>query len=366
MDTTSPQWPERFCVSLAPRKDPRVCFDIRDDFDPKQPPDDPSPLLHFGCLSLAETYSNAAVSLDLPCSENLYDCSKPAHFSLRVQPTLPAPPPAPPSPPLPPRPPPSPPSSPPPPPSAAEEINRRFAEGGPSPSLKTAGVLIHQFDAMDDPNPEGVPWIPGVGRQDTGDRISAALVYANMEPDPRGNIPIYSFDLGGFVLSPTNNNFLCGYPMDVGSLTRTCNPQGVTDWCIPGCTPYPGHSTWCDLNHDQWPCAYRPESLTRIMTLRDGMAAQKTKPQHKMWDDGKYYDELIFESAAYMRELPKSVEAIFYTTGTCGDVYDGPKCAQYARAAHGNFLRHFGLTAKDVPLLKFDLFNWQQPFEDVS
>eukprot|EP00966_Prymnesium_polylepis_P223957 5181323-Prymnesium_polylepis.1 len=114
---------------------------------------------------------------------------------------------------------------------------------------------------MDDPDPDGEPWIPGKGRWDTGDRISASLVYYRMVPDPGFNIPIYSFDLAGLILSPTRNRLLCAYPFDVGSLSRICHPRGVSERCIPGCTPHWSHSTWCDLNDDKWPCAHRPSAL---------------------------------------------------------------------------------------------------------
>ena len=81
----------------------------------------------------------------------------------------------------------------------------------------------------------------------------------------------------------------------------------------------------------------------------------------------QFYNELIFESTVYLWELPYSVEAFFYTNGNCkGDIIDGPKCAGYARTAHRNFLTNFGLTSVEVPLLRLDLWNWEQPFEDVS
>ena len=67
------------------------------------------------------------------------------------------------------------------------------------------GVTRSHYNGLtrrDDPDPEGMPWVPGMGRSDTGDRISAALIYQRMSPDPRGNIPIYSFDLGGVDTMP--------------------------------------------------------------------------------------------------------------------------------------------------------------------
>uniref|UniRef100_A0A7S3F0W0 Uncharacterized protein n=1 Tax=Haptolina ericina TaxID=156174 RepID=A0A7S3F0W0_9EUKA len=47
----SPHWDGAICVSLLPRTDGRVCFDVRDAGDPSDPPDDPT-LLHFGCSTV--------------------------------------------------------------------------------------------------------------------------------------------------------------------------------------------------------------------------------------------------------------------------------------------------------------------------
>ena len=69
-------------------------------------------------------------------------------------------------------------------------------------SLASAGVLIHQFDSVDDWDPAGRPWQVGAGKPEYGDRLSASLVYASMLKDEGGNIPIYSFSTAGFVLSP--------------------------------------------------------------------------------------------------------------------------------------------------------------------
>eukprot|EP00966_Prymnesium_polylepis_P073558 1707463-Prymnesium_polylepis.1 len=140
---------------------------------------------------------------------------------------------------------------------------------------------------MDDPNPDGQPWLPGTGRWDTGDRISAALVHGGMTPDEGGNLPIYSFDLAGIILNPAANTMLCAYPFDVGSLSRTCHPRGVSETCVPGCTQggnWPG--AWCDPPHnEQWPCAWRPDALGRVMHLREEYRQRNVKPNMKVWDD---------------------------------------------------------------------------------
>jgi len=68
------------------------------------------------------------------------------------------------------------------------------------------------------------------------------------------------------------------------------------------------------------------------MTLRDEMSRSNRQPAHKKWQDGKFYDELIFESAAYLEQLPRSIEAMFYLTTNCKvDIFDGPKCKDYVQ-----------------------------------
>ena len=52
MNTITPHWPERICLDFTPgiAAGNRPCFEIRDDYDPRFPPDRP-PLLHHGCAS---------------------------------------------------------------------------------------------------------------------------------------------------------------------------------------------------------------------------------------------------------------------------------------------------------------------------
>eukprot|EP00966_Prymnesium_polylepis_P221430 5122242-Prymnesium_polylepis.2 len=54
---------------------------------------------------------------------------------------------------------------------------------------------------------------------------------------------------------------------------------------------------------------------------------------------------------------------MFYVPTNCdGDIHDGPRCEDYVRAAHRKFLQNFTLSEIQVPLLKFDLWNWDAPF----
>ena len=230
-------------------------------------------------------------------------------------------------------------------------------------------MLVHQFDAMDDPNPDGEPWIPGKGRWDTGDRISAALINYQMTPEPNGQIPVYSNSLSGIILAPEANRLLCSYPFDVGSLGRVCHPRGISEGCVPGCTPtgqQAAPTDWCEgFFKDPWPCAWPADKTAMMMEIRDGFAQRGLKPEHKFWDDHKFYSELIFDADYYRAHLPKSVTAFFFVPSVCaGDIFDGPKCKDYAIGAHRNFLASFGLRAATVPLLRFDPSNWEAPFEE--
>ena len=85
---TNPKWDETCCVSLLPRDDNRICFDIRDG----------EQLLNFGCMDTAEIQFDKAVMVQIDYAV--------VQFTI-----APAPPPSPPAPPEPPPEPPSPPGA---------------------------------------------------------------------------------------------------------------------------------------------------------------------------------------------------------------------------------------------------------------
>ena len=80
---SSLEWDETFCVSLLPRDDQRMCFDLRAEQN----------LLHFGCTDLTPPWEETPISV-------LIDKGATVRFTVV--------PPPPPSPPMPPRPPPPP------------------------------------------------------------------------------------------------------------------------------------------------------------------------------------------------------------------------------------------------------------------
>ena len=252
---------------------------------------------------------------------------------------------------------------------------------------------------MDDSNPDGRPWLPGAGEWfldgqivpiwDRGDRISTTVINAAMTPDFSGNIPIFSWGLGGLILSPDANRLLCSYSYDVDSLERTCQPRGESALCTPGYSheSHPGSVLWCTSEEiDQWPCAWRPTDIGPMLRTRERLRRVGEKPQHKRFDDRKFYMELIFSAAHFIGHLPSSIEAVFFMkvdqskwecpacVGTawpevepdCVDATSGPKCRSYAIRAWRAIMRHFHLTPSQLPLLRFDPFNWKKPFEDMS
>lgn len=352
LNNLSPHWSETICLDFVPGDDDLPCFEIHDDYDPAFPPDRP-PMLHQGCATARSMRSWGVVTVSL---------SKGARVFFNMAPRMPAPPPMPPTIPSPAPPPPN--------GNVAQRLNERFRRGSVQNDVTTAGVLVHQFDAMDDPNPDHSPWLPGVSHSETGDRISAALINAWMQADPGFNIPIYSFSLAGVILNPAHNRLLCSYPWDVGSLSRHCWPRGLSDKCIPGCSRHNGDTDlWCAPGTDRWKvdvpaCAWRPEQLGEMMKVREEVRRDKLKPPQKMWNDNKYYAELIFDAAYYVDHLPDSIEAVFFLDDNCGDAYDGPKCKNYGIGARDAIAKHFGLDHKRLPLLKLDLWNWQEPFSE--
>ena len=312
---------------------------------------------------------------------------------------MPSPPPPTPLPPFPRTPPPQPPPL-----SIVDSLNARFRNGNninPT-SLSSAGIYVHQFDFMDDSNPEGKPWLPGQGEMydeangrccistyDKGDRISATLINGAMTPEYGGNIPIFSFGLGGVVLSPEHNSLFCSYAYDSASMDRMCHPRGASATCTPGCS-HPSHPhgvVWCnDPKRDQFPCAWRPTDLGPMLQQRERFRKDGEKPAHKDYDDRKFYVEAIFDASKFVSALPHSIEALFFMKvdrskwecpvclgnswpdiePDCVDATSGPKCKGFTIRAWRTIKKHFHLTSKQLPLLRLDPNDWRQPFTDVS
>ena len=281
----------------------------------------------------------------------------------------PAPPPAPPAFPLPPESPVTPAAA------VAVRLNERFARGGPSNTLEGAGLLIHQFDAYDDGNdPTQPPWdrCDAWNCKKHSDRVSAMAVSASSRRDPSGALPIFSHGLSGMIFKPSANRVLCAYPYDAGTAERDCPRLGGTANCVPGCTPRGQATRWCNERRG-WPCAWPGDHLKDAMEIRERIAANPgtweldVDRSYIHWD--KFYMEIVMEYLAFERNLPDSIEAIFYQPHGCRDTRPQPwmgsatrtKCEQYARWAHERLQERWPKEAPSIPLLVFDVFAQENP-----
>ena len=100
-----------------------------------------------------------------------------------------------------------------------------------------------------------------------------------------------------------------------------------------------------------------------MMEVQQELRRRNVKPVYKVWDDHKFYNEVILDDKTFVSNLPHSIAAVFYLPANCDDIYDGPKCEAYARGAHRNLLRHFHLTEEQLPLVKFNYNDFDAPFE---
>ena len=86
--------------------------------------------------------------------------------------------------------------------------------------------------------------------------------------------------------------------------------------------------------------------------------------------------ELIFDTDAFLQNLPYSIEAVFIIKPSdaknfgCDNAkwfFVGDKlCNGYAHAARRRMLQHFGLTKEELPLVEFDPWNTKHPFRAVD
>merc|ERR1712216_578831 len=75
--------------------------------------------------------------------------------------------------------------------------------------------------------------------------------------------------------------------------------------------------------------------------------------------NGCMYNEIVLNSSVWVDELPDTVEAFFFLGKRRG------RAAQVALRAHRHFLRMYGLTERDVPILALRL-DAIPPFHQVK
>ena len=254
---------------------------------------------------------------------------------------LPPPPPSPSplSPPLP-RPPPA--SPPPPPPEVVNRLNERFRtdpfgrwpEGG---ELLDAGVLVHCWDGYENHNE---PWIPRENMPD----LSASLVFQAQQAASTP-IPIYRACRAGVVFKPGETKLRCGNGGDSGGHCHIPNK-------------YNKYEHWCELEP-------RP---ARFDAPGDGCVGNSWRPrdigafllrvsEYQARSGRSSYNEFIVDGDHWARQMPQTVEFIFQVKGqpTHGSLADAAK-------HHAAFLRRYGISPSDSPLLEIDPDDWEAPF----
>lgn len=185
--------------------------------------------------------------------------------------------------------------------------------------LADAGVLFHSWDGFE---AQHQPWMPRAGSF-----MSASLVYA-AQRSHNPSIPTFNGLSKGLILRPAFNRIVCGCESDCGG--RCAGAYGAT-------TPAGAPPKWCDprtmaLNRE-WNggCVWPPGPTFGVFLLSNARYRR--------------YNEVVLSAEAWRAHLPASVEAIV------GD-----------EATHRAFLREFGVSAVDYPLLRLDVSDWERPF----
>ena len=195
----------------------------------------------------------------------------------------------------------------------ATAINRRFERGAPSNVLAEGGVLVHIFDDYED---EQRPWTMchEVCRRGSVDAWSSSLVSRS--------VPwIFTASAGaaGFIMSP-HAEIVCAFPFDAGTGGHS------NGRCSPLVSPLEdGHFA--------------------MHTLQDALQRQYDGSWRRVHPQDSVYNEVIVSSMWWDRNLPWALEAF---------VFDGGDELQAQMViTHQQFLDFFGLTAEEVPLLRY-------------
>lgn len=188
--------------------------------------------------------------------------------------------------------------------------------------MSRVGVFMRAWDGISAP---GKPWLPCGPDQHCaryGDRFATSIIYG---------VHSQTYAAGGLVLRPEEIELNCAYGSDGGSQGVVC-PDGKTPDCSPGC------KRWCDPNRGtrNWGCSWAPQDLHMMIA------------QQKVLEPNGGYNEVIVDSASWVRNLPRTIMAVF--------VHKGAPEADVANSkrVHAAFLREYRITDNETPLVEYD------------
>lgn len=265
-----------------------------------------------------------------------------------------------PPPPAPPHPPPRPPRTPM--GRGIAGINEQFRKGKPSDELADVGVLMHMWDGQEE---LGKPWKMCLtnclcqGSRING-RISSMIIYRGLhDRSDRKTIPLPFGGRGGILIHPSFAAVDCLYGIDGGTyrLDDPRHPGCSDEFCNPNNIFDQNGNVWCGFNGAP-AMAWSPRDIKKLLELH----AQYGPAWHGPgFHSG--YNEAILNSKLHNAALPQSVMAFFVPKGHSTVTSDlGYGIMIDVVEAHRAFLREYGLSADDVPMVELDTANWDEPF----
>ena len=281
-------------------------------------------------------------------------------FACVVEPPRPPPPPRPPGPPPPsglPSPPPSPCPPPPRPPIAEnnvlKQLHSRFhrspdtAAWDASGTLADAGILIHVFDGWEEREEKSI-WRARGG-------ISCSLIFRDQRPRGHYSIPMYTAwasGVQGIIFRPgPTTRILCGNAAD--SSVGKCKVHWCPSVSLSQDTYDPARTRGDDGAAGCYG-SWKPQDfgvfLRRFVKYNKAVRAAMS---HRL-----NYNEIIVDGGHWTDSLPNSIEAFF----TSDDLGRKEEQEDLAKMQHQLFLQTYSLNAAQVPLLKLDPTNWDEPF----
>lgn len=190
--------------------------------------------------------------------------------------------------------------------------------------------------------------------------MSTSLIYADLRPPccPQYKIPTYSgwaTGVQGVVFRPgPTTKIMCGTSGDStnGKCKAWCpSVQPPDDWSKDDYDPMksPEGAGGC---RGSW----KPEDFG-VFLHRTNLFEKEVQSK---WGRRIDYNEIIVSGSHWTQHLPRTIEAFFSS-----DDHGHNRNDHVAQEQHSKFLREYGLTAQQVPLLVYHPNDWEKPFREA-